>query len=84
MPPARPSALLDMRVIYCGLRRAQSSRDCLEQLRNLPDVCVDLIYISQDPPFNSNRNYEVFWGETSGGNRRRPLHYNRKCSDVQT
>ena len=24
--------------------------------------CVDLIYI--DPPFNSNRNYEVFWGET--------------------
>ena len=28
----------------------------------LPDNCVDLIYI--DPPFNSNRNYEVFWGET--------------------
>jgi DNA modification methylase len=27
----------------------------------LPDTCVDLIYI--DPPFNSNRNYEVFWGE---------------------
>ena len=25
-------------------------------------ACVDLIYI--DPPFNSNRNYEVFWGET--------------------
>jgi DNA modification methylase len=23
---------------------------------------VDLVYI--DPPFNSNRNYEVFWGET--------------------
>ncbi len=23
---------------------------------------MDLIYI--DPPFNSNRNYEVFWGET--------------------
>ena len=52
--PARPSALLDTRVIYCG--------DCLEQLKNLPDACVDLIYI--DPPFNSNRNYEVFWGET--------------------
>jgi site-specific DNA-methyltransferase (adenine-specific) len=34
----------------------------LEQLRKLPDACVDLIYI--DPPFNSNRNYEVFWGET--------------------
>ena len=50
----RPSALLDTRIIYCG--------DCLDQLRNLPDACVDLIYI--DPPFNSNRNYEVFWGET--------------------
>src|SRR5437660_8336269 len=53
-PEGKPSALLDTRVIYCG--------DCLEQLRNLPDACVDLIYI--DPPFNSNRNYEVFWGET--------------------
>ncbi len=51
---ARPSALLDTRVIYCG--------DNLEQLAKLPDKCVDLIYI--DPPFNSNRNYEVFWGET--------------------
>ena len=49
-----PSSLIDTRVIYCG--------DCLEQLKNLPDGCVDLIYI--DPPFNSNRNYEVFWGET--------------------
>jgi len=50
----RPSSLLDTRVIYCG--------DCLEQLQKLPPACVDLIYI--DPPFNSNRNYEVFWGET--------------------
>ncbi|MCC6681752.1 MAG: site-specific DNA-methyltransferase [Phycisphaeraceae bacterium] len=49
----KPSALLDTRVIYCG--------DCLEQLKNLPPTCIDLIYI--DPPFNSNRNYEVFWGE---------------------
>ena len=52
--PGRPSALVDTRVIYCG--------DNLEQLRKLPDACVDLVYI--DPPFNSNRNYEVFWGET--------------------
>jgi DNA modification methylase len=52
--PAKPSALVDTRVIYCG--------DNLEQLKKLPDACVDLIYI--DPPFNSNRNYEVFWGET--------------------
>ena len=50
----KPSALLDTRVVYCG--------DNLEQLAKLPDACVDLIYI--DPPFNSNRNYEVFWGET--------------------
>src|SRR5580704_11217211 len=54
--PARlaSSALVDTRVIYCG--------DNLEQLIKLPDACIDLIYI--DPPFNSNRNYEVFWGET--------------------
>ncbi len=51
---AKPSSLLDTRVIYCG--------DNLEQLKKLPDACIDLIYI--DPPFNSNRNYEVFWGET--------------------
>jgi DNA modification methylase len=50
----RRSALVDTRIIYCG--------DCLDQLRNLPDRSVDLIYI--DPPFNSNRDYEVFWGET--------------------
>ncbi len=53
-PAGKPSALVDTRVIYCG--------DNLEQLKKLPDACVDLIYI--DPPFNSNRNYEVFWGET--------------------
>ncbi len=41
-------------IIYCG--------DNLDQLAKLPDGSVDLIYI--DPPFNSNRNYEVFWGET--------------------
>ena len=52
-PGRRPSALLDTRIIYCG--------DCLDRLAKLPDGCVDLIYI--DPPFNSNRNYEVFWGE---------------------
>ncbi|MDQ2926342.1 MAG: site-specific DNA-methyltransferase, partial [Acidobacteriota bacterium] len=50
----RPSSLIDTRIVYCG--------DCLDQLRQLPDDCVDLCYI--DPPFNSNRNYEVFWGET--------------------
>lgn len=51
--PARPLSLVDTQVIWCG--------DCLAQLQKLPAECVDLIYI--DPPFNSNRNYEVFWGE---------------------
>ncbi len=37
--------------------------DCLEILPHFPDECIDLIYI--DPPFNSNRNYEVFWGDTA-------------------
>ena len=53
-PPRKRSSLLDTGVIYCG--------DNLDQLKKLPDACIDLIYI--DPPFNSNRNYEVFWGET--------------------
>ncbi len=35
--PAKPSALLDTRVIYCG--------DNLDQLGKLPEACVDLIYI---------------------------------------
>src|SRR3954466_13976079 len=48
---ARPSALLDTRVIYCG--------DNLEQLAKLPDPCVDLLCIDPapvsqaDPPFGS-------------------------------
>src|SRR5687767_10399822 len=50
----RRPADIDTAVIYCG--------DNIDELRRLPDGCVDLIYI--DPPFNSNRNYEVFWGET--------------------
>jgi DNA modification methylase len=50
----KPSPLLDTRTIFCG--------DNLDQLKKLPANSVDLIYI--DPPFNSNRTYEVFWGET--------------------
>jgi len=57
-PPAaskrKSSSLLDTRVIFCG--------DNLQKLADFPDASVDLVYI--DPPFNSNRNYEVFWGET--------------------
>ena len=45
--------MIQTNIIYCG--------DCLKKLRELPDESVDLIYI--DPPFNSNRNYEIFWGD---------------------
>ncbi|MGD0320910.1 MAG: DNA methyltransferase [Acidimicrobiales bacterium] len=40
-------------VLYCN--------DNLERLAVLPDECVDLIYL--DPPFFSNRVYEVIWGD---------------------
>lgn len=41
-------------VIYCG--------DNLNVLpKYVPDEFVDLVYI--DPPFNTGRTYEVFWGE---------------------
>ncbi|MGD0536617.1 MAG: hypothetical protein ABSC03_03105 [Verrucomicrobiota bacterium] len=65
-PPAgrlRPSALVDAPVVHCG--------DNLEQLRKLPGQCVDLIYI--DTPFNSNRNYAVFWGKTKENRAFEPL-----------
>jgi DNA modification methylase len=42
--------------IYCG--------DCHHVLGNtneFPNECVDLIYV--DPPFFSNRQYEVLWGD---------------------
>ena len=35
--------------------------DCLEIMKTLPSESVDLIYL--DPPFFSNRNYEVIWGD---------------------
>jgi DNA modification methylase len=47
-------SMLGAQTIYCG--------DNLELLPQFRDESVDLIYV--DPPFNSNRNYETFWGET--------------------
>lgn len=44
---------LKTQTIYCG--------DNIKMLKDLPDESVDLCYI--DPPFNSNRNYEMFWGD---------------------
>ena len=37
--------------IYCG--------DCKDVLSKFPNECVDLVYL--DPPFFSNRHYEVIW-----------------------
>ncbi len=53
LSPSRDHVLPHTRIIYEG--------DNLDVLKRFPDASVDLIYI--DPPFNSNRNYEVFWGE---------------------
>jgi hypothetical protein len=59
-PSVRPSALLDTRVIYCS--------DCPDQIRKLPDGCVDRARLWHRFPTgkpNSNRNYEVFSGDLS-------------------
>jgi len=48
---------LDTNVLYYG--------DNLYVLRNhVPDESIDLIYL--DPPFNSNRSYNVLFKESSG------------------
>jgi site-specific DNA-methyltransferase (adenine-specific) len=36
--------------------------DNLEILKTIESESVDLVYL--DPPFFSNRNYEVIWGDT--------------------
>lgn len=48
----QPSAV-ETGVIHC--------EDNLLVLAGMPDECVDLIYL--DPPFFSNRRYEVIWGD---------------------
>ena len=45
--------MLRENVIYCG--------DCKSVLAGFPEKSVDLIYA--DPPFFSNRHYEVVWGD---------------------
>jgi site-specific DNA-methyltransferase (adenine-specific) len=46
-----PAALVNTRVIDCG--------DNLEQLKKLPDQCVDLVFI--EPPFHPDRMRGSFW-----------------------
>jgi DNA modification methylase len=48
-----PVAYLETGIIYCD--------DNLRRLSQFPAECVDLIYL--DPPFFSNRHYEVIWGD---------------------
>ncbi|HEX3909511.1 MAG TPA: DNA methyltransferase [Solirubrobacteraceae bacterium] len=48
-----PVGYLETGVLYCD--------DNLSRLSEFPADCVDLIYL--DPPFFSNRNYEVIWGD---------------------
>lgn len=48
-----PISFVQSRTLYCS--------DNLEQLVDFPSECVDLIYL--DPPFFSNRHYEVIWGD---------------------
>jgi DNA modification methylase len=48
-----PVSYLETGVIYCD--------DNLHRLPQFPAECVDLIYL--DPPFFTNRTYEVIWGD---------------------
>lgn len=48
-----PISYLETGVLLC--------QDNLRALAQFPSECVDLIYL--DPPFFSNRNYEVIWGD---------------------
>jgi len=51
--PMNPVGYLETNVLLC--------EDNLRALSRLPAECVDLIYL--DPPFFSNRRYEVIWGD---------------------
>lgn len=48
-----PNGYFKLNTIYCG--------DCEGVLAKFPDDAVDLIYV--DPPFFSNKHYEVLWGD---------------------
>ncbi len=48
-----PVGYLETGVLHC--------EDNLHALAHFPAACVDLVYL--DPPFFSNRTYEVIWGD---------------------
>jgi DNA modification methylase len=51
--PVTPIGYLETGTIYCD--------ENVRRLAEFPAECVDLIYL--DPPFFSNKNYEVIWGD---------------------
>lgn len=51
--PVAPVSYLETGVLHCG--------DNLDLLGQFPSECIDLVYL--DPPFFSNRHYEVIWGD---------------------
>lgn len=52
-PTPREHPYLSGNAIVCA--------DNMDVLRDLPDECIDLIYL--DPPFNSNSNYAAVFGD---------------------
>ena len=48
-----PVGFLETGILYCD--------ENLRRLSQFPAECIDLIYL--DPPFFSNRHYEVIWGD---------------------
>ncbi len=48
-----PVNYLETGVLFCA--------DNADRLVEFPDQCIDLVYL--DPPFFSNRRYEVIWGD---------------------
>lgn len=52
LPKRKMKISTEKNQVICG--------DCLDWLKYVPDNSIDLCYI--DPPFFSNKNYEVVWG----------------------
>ena len=56
---------------------SEHNSESVQKQLSTNDTCVDLIYMA--PPFNSNRNYEVFWGETKEKRTFADRHENTKA-----
>ena len=48
---------MNTNIIYCG-----NNMEIMANVLNFPDEAIDLIYL--DPPFFTNRQYEVIWGDS--------------------